>query len=526
MSARFAPGGDDIVYSAAWDGRPTELFSGRLGSPEARSLGLEDTRALSISRAGEMALLLRGPWSLFLGTLAQAPLAGGAPRELLQNVSDADWIADSGQLAVVRWEDPRSVIEFPLGNKVHESPSVSFMRVSPRGDKVAFCQTAPGRPGQGDVVVVDRAGKRTLLSSGWVGLFGLAWSPSGEEVWFTATRPSLEEGPPALRAVSLSGKERLVARVPSWLLVNEVFRDGRVLLSSNLSRAGVRCLLRGDAGEREMGWLDSSFVQDMSPDGGTLLFGEGAGVGGKSYNGVFAQGVAGGAPRGAVYIRRTDGSPAVRLGEGYPADLSPDGKWVLVSSADGKELTLLPTGPGMSKRLPLGELTSVHVGQWLDDRHILFSGFEPGRPGRGFVKDLEDGSVRAVTPEGAWPWWSGPPSPDGKSVLAQSQDGLQLYPLDGGAPRPLPFPEPGWPAGWGADGRSLYVTDASDMQTRLNVYRQDIASGRRELWRTLAPPDPAGLEAVGPVVVTPDGGAYCYTYVRTLGTIYVVEGLK
>jgi hypothetical protein len=522
-SARFAPDGDTVVYGAAWDGRPTELFLGRLGSTEARPLGLKNARVLSISRSGEMALMLGGPSGAFQGTLAQAPLAGGAPRELLQDAADADWIADTGQLAVLRWGGEKAVLEFPLGNKVYESSLLGFLRVSPQGDRVALLEWAG--PGQGDVIVVDRSGKKTTLSRGWVGLFGLAWAPGGDEVWFTGTRPTLEEGPPALRAVSLSGKERLVTRAPTWLFLNEIFRDGRVLMGTNVARACVRCSLAGEPGEREMGWLDSSEVFALSSDGKTLLFGEGAGSL-RIWTSVFAQGVAGGAPRGAVYLRKTDGSPAVRLGEGHPADLSADGKWVLATGTDRKEWILLPTGPGMTKRLPLGKLAGIFVGKWLDDKRIVFGGFEPGRPVRSFVQDTESGTVRAITPEGVSPFTDALAVPGGKFVLGGLGDEWRLYPVDGGDPRPLPFPKPAAPIAWSGDGKSLYVTEGGDNQTVLNIYRQDVASGRRQLWRTLSVPDPSGIDSIGPVVITPDGGSYCYTYTRTLATLYVVDGLR
>jgi hypothetical protein len=394
------------------------------------------------------------------------------------------------------------------------------MRVSPQGDKVALLEWSD--PGHGDVIVVDKSGRKTTLSRGWVGLFGLAWSSKGDEVWFTATRPSLEEGPPAVRAVSLSGKERLVTRAPTWLFLNEVSADGRVLLGSNHARAGVRCLVAGEATEREMGWLDSSYVQDISDDGKTLLFGEGAGKPGVA-SGVFAQGVAGGAPQGAVYLRQTDGSPAVRLGEGYPQGLSPDGKWVLVSQANDKEWTLLPAGAGMPKHLGLGAVRGL-FGYWLDDRRIVFTGNEPGRPDRAFILNLEDGKVRPITPEGALLSWQKPVVPGGRSVLAQAGEKWQLFPVDGGGPTPTSLPAPQYPVAWSADGRTMYVADLGDLQGK--IYRQDLASGRRQVWKTLAPSDPAGLESVGPVVITPDGGSYCYTYTRTLATLFVVEGLR
>jgi len=236
--------------------------------------------------------------------------------------------------------------------------------------------------------------------------------------------------------------------------------------------------------------------------------------------------VAGGAPKGAVYLRKTDGSPAVRLGEGHPVALSPDGKRVLVAGEDGREWTLLPTGPGLSKRLPIGPITRASVGRWLDDRRIVFGGYEPGRAVRAFVQDVEDGSVRPVTPEGTEPvWTAAAAAPGGRHVLAFSGEQIQLYPTDGGDPHNLPFPTLASPAAWSADGRALYVTDPGD-QPVLNVYRQDVASGRRQLWKTLSLSDPAGIESIGPVVITPDGSSYCYTYTRTLGTLHVVEGLR
>jgi hypothetical protein len=178
----------------------------------------------------------------------------------------------------------------------------------------------------------------------------------------------------------------------------------------------------------------------------------------------------------------------------------------------------------MPKRLPLGQITRTYVGQWLDARRIVFAGFEPGRPMRTFLQDVEDGTIRPITPEGVLPAQAALVVPGGKSVLADSGEKWQLYPVDGGVPRPLPFVNPAQPAAWSGDGRSLYATELD--QTTLNVYRQDVASGARQPWRTLTLSDKAGLEMIGALVMTPDERSYCYTYTRSLGTLYVVEGLK
>ena len=521
-AARFAPDGESFVYTAAWEGGPVEMFLGRQGSTEARPLGLNDARILAISRSGEMALLLGSKENLYWGTLAQAPLAGGAPRELREKVTDADWLPD-GQLAVLTADAEHGMeLEFPQGNKVYETRTrqLSYLRVSPRGDRVAFCEGQ--QVTQGDVVVMDRSGKKTVLSTGWVGLLGLGWSPDGEEIWFTAARPNLDESQPALRAVSLAGKERLLARAPTWLEMLDVAGDGRVLLQVNSARAGINCLAPGQSQERSLGWLDSSWVAGLSADGKTLLLGEGAPS--THLRGVFAQGVAGGAPNGAVYLRKTDGSPAVRLGEGNPEGLSPDGKWVLLTGMDRKEWQVLPTGPGRPRTLPRGPLAALGTGAWLDSRRIVFSAAETGHRARAYVQDVEGGEPQALTPEGVDLSPTAPVAPDGKSVLTTSEKGWQLYPVGGGSPRPVPFPTPGVPLQWSADGRTLFVRDAA-ISPVVPVYRQDVASGRRTPWRTIAVGDPAGVDELDPVVITPDGQSYCYTYTRTLAQLQVASGL-
>ena len=55
-SARFAPDGQTILYAAAWDGKPIEIFLNRRERPESRSFGLAGADVLSISRSGEMAV--------------------------------------------------------------------------------------------------------------------------------------------------------------------------------------------------------------------------------------------------------------------------------------------------------------------------------------------------------------------------------------------------------------------------------------------------------------------------------------
>ena len=505
-SARFAPDGETVVFSAAWEGRPSELFLVRRGSTEARSLGVPTAKLLSISRSGEMAISLgRESEMIGSGTLARVPLSGGAPRELLGGVLDADWTPDDLLVAATRERD-RSKLWFPLGREVADLAEPMWaVRVSPKGDRVA-CLVG-SFPGVGDVVVFDRSGKKTTLSRGWKGLFALGWSPDGEEIWFTGTRG---DAYPAVYGVSMKGRERVLLRSPLSVIFADAFRDGSVLLLSNVFKGDISCLLPGETYERQLGWLDYSYLESLSQDAGTLLFTERR---------------MGGGPFGSVYLRKTDGSPAVRLGEGSGEGLSPNEKWALVTK-DYEQWMLLPTGPGSPRTLPRGEVTKLFEADWLDSRRIVFSGWVGERPLRIYVQDIDGGQPQPLTPEGV----SIPPNaavtPDGKSVLAVSETGWALYPVDGSSPRPVPGLDFGeGPVGWSRNGQTVYVRKEED-GPRVEIEALDLASGHRKHWRTLALPDSSGVVNIHPIVVAPDEKSYCYTSHRLLSTLHLVEGIR
>ena len=58
------------------------------------------------------------------------------------------------------------------------------------------------------------------------------------------------------------------------------------------------------------------------------------------------------------------------------------------------------------------------------------------------------------------------------------------------------------------------------------IFRIDLATGRREVWRELTTSDPAGVWRIHPVTVTGDGGTYAYSYSSALGDLYLVEGVR
>ena len=512
-AARFAPDGDTIVYAAAWNGKPGELFSTRPEGTESRALGVTDADLLAVSSTGELAVRLAprgtGPYATS-GTLARVMLSGGSPRAMEDGIQFADWTPDGKTLAVVRRTAGRARLELPIGTVLYETAGwVGNPRISPAGDEIAFIDHPSVGGDPGAIAVIDLAGRKEILDDGFSSAQGLAWSTSGKEIWFTATRAGSAR---ALYGVSLAGKERLIARVPGILNLHDVSRRGQVLLARDNWRVGIIALAPGASKEQDLSWMDFSAIRDLSADGKALLFDE--------------SGEAGGA-QGVIYLRKMDGSPAVQLGEGTGCSLSMDGKWVLsVPTPVGGQFVLLPTGTGTPQVIPPQNVT-VEWGNLLPNgRQILYAGNEPGHPPRIFLQDVANGKTHSITPEGvAVTSFIHAVSPDGKSFLAVEADGKSsIRSVETGELQPIPGLEPAEIAfGWTGDGKSIYAYKPA-MPVR--VFEIELASGRRRLWKELDPPDPAGINFIRTPHISADGKAYAYNYNRILSDLYLVDGLR
>ncbi len=508
--ARFAPDGQTIVYGAAWEGRPQEIFSTRFDSSDSRAIGLPPAQILAISSKGEMAVALHpGNASPFTqsGTLARVPLDGGAPREVLENISWADWAPDGQSLAVIRSNPATGLgrLEFPAGNVIYEPLGwVSHVRFSPSGDYLAIGDHVNGGD-DGRVVIIDPHGNRKASSSFYSSVEGLAWGANGKEVWFSAVPTGSAR---AIYALDLSGKERLIYRAPGGLTIHDISRNGLVLLTSDKSRLSISALAPGETHERSLSWFDWSLLTDMSADGKTIVFSEtGEAAGGNS----------------SIFIRHTDGSPAVRLGEGGIGRLSSDGQWVLAAVGSPAKLVLLPTGVGEPRQLTDNKVEHLASAWAPDGKSIVFSTVEPGHGPRTYALDLQGGAPRAITPEGTA---GGLITPDGKFLLAV--DGKRqrwLYPLAGGEPQKFNVvPNPNERVMRLFDGgKSLLVRTTT---VPAQVTRIDIATGHREPLKEIAPADPAGAQAIPSLVFSADGKSYAYSVGRILSDLYVVDGLK
>jgi dipeptidyl aminopeptidase/acylaminoacyl peptidase len=507
--ARFAPDGDTILYSATWDGGPSEIFITNRRSPEARPLGVSDADVLGIAKTTEVAVLLRRDRVSGLGTLARLPLAGGTPREVADQVLQADWSPNGADLVAIRVVNGKYVLEAPVGRARYDTPhQINYVRVAPDG-RIAFLESYGGK--QNIVVLDPKAAKPAAIAEGWRrGANGLAWSADGKEIWITGTDTA---EPPALYAVNAdTGETRLVSRFTGLMKLFDISPAGHVLLSTGLWRAALEYQAPGETVERDMSWLDWSNVADLSRDGTKLLFNETR---------------EGGGAASSIYLR-TAGSPApVRIGDGLGDALSPDGKFVLAHN--GPKLTVVPTGSGETRELKVEGAFDFGAVWVPNSSRVIVAGTLPNKGYQLLRIDTLDDTVKPVSPENM----SGEAyrpfavSPDGRTVAGvTSQQTIALYDVEGAAP-PVSVAgvEPGEvPIQWSADAASLFVYRPTAMPA--HVYRVNLATHTRELWKEFTPIDPAGVYKIAPFCITPDGSAYAYNALRMLSDLYVADGLK
>lgn len=517
-TARFGAGGRSIYYAANWNSQPLQIYTTSSGSPESRALNLINSTLFAVS-GSDMAISV-GCKDRYIGvcqgTLGLVPLAGGAPREVAADVLAVDWTKDGSAMAIIRQVEGKDRVEYPVGKVLYESTQpLGYLRIAPGGDAVAFAEFLTVDGDAGRVVALDRNGKQLFRTVPFVSLEGVAWAASGKEVWAGAT---LTEGwANEIIGISLTGKQRVVLRLPGTVRLHDVSPDGKVLLARESWTSGLQFRGPADGKELDFSWLDYALLRDLSADGKWISFDDWGSAAGAS---------------GLSYLRKTDGSSAIKLGEYSQPVLSPDGKQTLASDAaevSTPKLVLLPTGVGEVQKLSnSGMQQATATGFMPDGKAIYFAG-DDGHGWKMYTEDIADGILHSVT--GAISvrrnhFESHIVSPDGKLVFARNLVGQgQLYPVAGGEARAIPGWQPDdiW-VGWTADGRTAFVYH--DDKTAAPVYRVDLATGKRELVTTLAPSDTAGVTSIACVRLTPDGKFYAYSFLRELSDLFVVEGVR
>jgi tRNA A-37 threonylcarbamoyl transferase component Bud32 len=504
-AGRFTSDGR-VLYSATWGAEPEEIFAQVPGTPDTQTLGVH-ARLLSISVQGDLAVSLQSVWYGIGalgrgGTLALVPGAGGAPRGVTEDVVYADW-SRTGELAVVRYVAGKRQLEYPLGTVLFETTGyILFPRVSPAGDAVAFWNwPLEGSVMDRELTLVDRKGAvRHFLHEPYIS--GLAWTPSGEEVWFTDGR--------ALWSSPLSGGRRLLYQSVSQIGLEDISRDGKVLLNVEDSSTEMEFVPPGEQRERDLTWLSANFLVAISDDGHKVLFTS------LENGGSFS------------YIRPTDGSSPLKLGPGWALALSPDEKWVLVEAdEDQSMLSFLPVGVGVPKKLS----ASLNVAQarWLRDgeRLVVTAQRKGDKQWRLFVMRIDGGAPTLLSEEPIGPYFLEVSRDDRLASVVGLDGTLIVYPLDGG--HPISIPDLGkfsFPAGWTSEGHlwvSVTLKASPNLPSRL--LRYDIAKRRIVEERTLAPADLTGVELIGRICITPDSRNMAVEYSRSRGYLFLLDGL-
>ena len=512
LSARFTPEGR-ILLSGSWEGEPPALYAHTPGSAELAPVGLPNACILAVSRGGELALSLRPRTYVrdeCQGTLARAPGTGSSPREVMERVSYADW-SPSGQLALVyAAAGEKQRLEFPVGKTLFETGGwITHARVSPSGDTVAFIHHPVLPDDSGEVMLVDTTGKARKLTKQWPRAEGLAWSPKGTEIWFTAG----PLGRNAIWAVTPEGALRQVFQNVSDLRLEDIAPDGTLLVTHQVWRQDIFVVERGKAGERRLSWYDWASLAEISPDGSWIAFTQAAPVQESS-----------GLTPALTLVRKTDGSAAQILGDGYALAISPDGQWVASSSADYLEgVVLHPVGPGSSHRVDTPGLEIQRV-RWLSDGKRMVATGRPIKEAlyRLYLIDPGGSPPRAISEPGILPFLIDV-SPDDRWVATVGRTrATTLFPIAGGPVIALTDLPELYPTGWSPEGH-LWVKDRDKIPTRL--VRYDVQRRKILEDQLVAPADTSGVVTIPRIRLSRDAKTMAYDYRRMLDYLHLMKGL-
>jgi eukaryotic-like serine/threonine-protein kinase len=511
-SARFLPDGQSFISASRWaSDSHLALYTGRLDSQGLRPLGVLADSIASVSPAGELLVIQNlksvGPGYVREGTLARVGLGGGAPRPVLDSVQYADWAPDGKDFAVVRFIPESHVyrLEYPVGKVLYETAGwVSHPRFSRDGKRIAFLDHPNFGDDAGAVAVVDIEGHHKQLSGQYSVAQGLTWSPNGDEIWYSAV---VSGSGRSILATSLQGHVRPLLSAPGDVAIQDALPDGRVLLDSFSSRRVMMVFTPEYPQGRDFTWMDWVYGARFSADGTQIIFGD-------QHSGAMY----------GTFLRNMDGSPAVRLGEGDPLDISPDGKWAVSRlPIVPTQLLFLPTGTGEPRQLTHANIDYAE-GRCATGDLIYAVGNQPNHPERTYRVDLQ-GNETPVTPEGVLVVAV---TADGKRLLTRNPERsqFQLFPLDGGQPQNLSqLQQEDGPIDFTPDDRAVLIRHAGP-NGGIEIWRVELAGGRRTLLHTINLPGVPAIANGLSATVSRDGKNYAYQYHPAISTEYLVQGLR
>jgi serine/threonine protein kinase/Tol biopolymer transport system component len=515
--ALFVPNSDTILYTASWDGMPAKSYlTIRESAGNERSLESEDQLPMAYSADGSQVLVLLGRSRAAInarGTLAWWPALGGKTRPIVQNAGWADWSEASRLLAVVRDTGAERVLDVRTANGALErsvfrtSGGVSYVRFSPDGKTIAFIHHASRYDDAGEVRIAEigRPISRALTPR-FERCAGLDWNEHSGEIWFTASRANVSTS--TLWKVGLSGKIRPLQSLPDFFVLQDVSPSGtRCLLISSASGTGMFLRLSGGV-TRDLTWLGSSAITDISPDGKSLLFGDG-GAGERSLG---------------TWTRPIDGGDAVRLGAATPGKFSPDGRSIVALTpqlSGPQQILLVPVGPGATRQLTFSQ-ASHSMPSFAGPDTILFVRSHAGQS--EVWRMATDGTdARSLGADGCdMP----SASPSGRAFLCrggETKNALYLFPMDRGEGRKLVEIPDGRTisyARWSGSGAEIFAVTSD-----LRFLTIDGSTGGVLAQEALALGKDVGSDSLLSAAFNPDATIQAYSFERSSSGLYLADGL-
>jgi eukaryotic-like serine/threonine-protein kinase len=516
--ARFAPDGSTVVYDGTGNGKPTELFSTRTDTAESQALNIHAS-LLSVSSTGELAVLLNPDFVVKwtpIGRLARVPLGGGSTRELLDNVTDADWTPDGSGLAVSHKVKNHFQLEFPPGKVLYQNDGyISDLRFSRAGDKIAFIDHSSFGDDRGIVGLVDLQGNRKALTHEFSSVQGLSWAPDGSEIWFTAADGS---EPRSVRSVNLNGKQRILLSSPAVLHFQDVSKNGDVLINSDTQRDQQVYSDTRSGQVRDFSFFPFENIAAISRDSRMFLLNTYVTGPNSDYN---------------LYTQAADGSSPVLIGQGEGLGFSFDGKWALaLDPVHLDHLRVIPTGVGESSTLSAPQGMNYIAGNWMPDgKQILLVASTAGHAPATYLQDIASGAAHQITHEGKYAVVTHDitmnVSPDGQYCLTtDGENHYWIQPMDGGEPREIKsLGESDSPLEWHNSSQSIFVERRESLDT-IDIYDLNLANGQQKPWTHFSPTDKTALVTMRHPLITPDGAHSLYAVQRIYSTLFVAKNIR
>jgi eukaryotic-like serine/threonine-protein kinase len=514
IRGRLTADGKTVLYSAILENGLPDTYAIRGDYPASVSAGLQGALLLAVSHQDQLAVIARPKlYSHYqwFGTLATTPIGGTQPRELLENVYDADWSPDGHDLAVIDKDGDNWRLQYPIGKILLQGRNwLTEARISPDGNQVAFFHhTSDLYDDRGDVAVIDGAGHLRTLSTGWEALEGLSWSPSGKEIWFSAATSGEQF---CIRAVTLAGKQRNLFCGTTGVRIHDVAPSGRALITADNARHSLSAIRRGSAEIRDLTWLDGSILPILSADGSEVLFTDVSSAAGNTY---------------ATYVRKTDGTPAVHIGDGgFGADINSKSALMVLVDNPSASVQIVPLGAGQARQLSWNGFQPSVVNWFPDGQRILIGDDLAGHPVGLYLTDVNGATPQFLTPTEHISFLQTVLAPDGDSVLVLQNGAWKAFSIQHKIGRPIHGIQPReTPIGWCTDSNHLFVR--ASVPKGIEIFKLDIDSGKRESWQTWKPAQSAGVSfSSAEVTITPDGQQMVFGSTAVFNTLYRSDTLK